>query len=74
MPVPTEFRMTPRDIHGVIVYQTVAEDRKLSMMEDASVGIFAVGLMLGLVYMRKWGIAQALTGSEDDELVAENNG
>lgn len=74
MPVPLESRMTPRDIHGVIVYQTVSEDRRLSMMEDCSVGIFAVGLTLGLVYMRKWGIAQALTGSEDDDLVAENHG
>lgn len=74
MPIPAEFRMTPRDIHGVIVYETVSEDRRLSVMEDSSVGIFAVGLTLGLVYMRKWGITQALTGSEDDELVVENNG
>lgn len=74
MPLPAEARMTPRDIHGVIVYQTVAEDRRLSIMEDSSVGIFAVGLTLGLVYMRKWGIAQALTGSEDDDMVPENNG
>lgn len=72
IPDPAELRMTPRNIHGVIVYETTAEDHKLSLMEDSSVGVFLVGLTLGMVYMRKWGIAQALVGSEDEEdLVAE---
>lgn len=71
IPEPAEYRMVPRDIHGVVVYQTAAEDRRLSLMEDTSVGIFVVGLALGLVYMRKWGIAQALTGADEDDLVPE---
>lgn len=74
MPVPSELRMIPRDIDGVIVYQTAAEDRRLDIMEDASVGIFLVGLTLGLVYMRKWGIAQALVGEEEESLVTEQQG
>lgn len=73
MPMPAEQRMTPRNVHGVIVYQTAAEDRRLDLMQDASIGIFVVGVGLGLVYMRRWGIAQMLTGGEDEEeLVAED--
>lgn len=72
MPVPEEFRMTPRNIHGTIVYQTVDEDRKLTLMEDGSVGVFLVGLVLGGVYFRKWGMAQAI-GAEEEELVVEQS-
>jgi hypothetical protein len=68
-PIPSEMRMVPRNIHGVVVYQTDDEDQRLSIMEAASVGVFLVGLTMGLVYLRKWGIAQALTG--EDEPVAE---
>ncbi|HWG20231.1 MAG TPA: hypothetical protein VG225_06845 [Terracidiphilus sp.] len=68
-PVPAEMRMVPRNIHGIVIYQTADEDRKLTVMEDASVGVFLVGLGLGLVYLRKWGIAQAL-GAEDEEKYA----
>ena len=67
MPLPSELRMTPRNIHGVIVYETEAEDRQLSLMEDSSVAIFLVGLGLGIVYMRKWGISHALVGGEDED-------
>lgn len=70
LPVPSEMRLTPRNIHGTIVYQTVEEDRRLNLLEDSSVGVFLVGLGLGLVYLRKWGIAQAI-GAEDEELSQE---
>jgi hypothetical protein len=69
-PIPSEMRMMPRNIHGVVVYQTDEEDQKLTILEDTSVGVFLVGLMMGLVYLRKWGIAQALTG--EDEPAAEH--
>lgn len=68
-PVPAEMRMIPRNIHGIVVYQTAEEDRRLTLMEDTSVGVFVVGLGLGLVYLRKWGIAQAL-GAEEEENTA----
>lgn len=72
-PDPVQMRMTPRSIHGIVVYQTVQEDRRLTVMEDASVGVFLVGLALGLVYLRKWGIAHAL-GAEEDDIAAEETG
>jgi hypothetical protein len=50
-----ELRVVPRNIHGTLVYQTQAEDRRLSLMEDSSVGVFLVGLCMGLVYLERWG-------------------
>lgn len=73
IPDPTQMRMTPRNIHGVVVYQTQEEDRRLTVMEDASVVVFLVGLGLGLVYLRKWGIAHAL-GAEDEDMAVEESG
>lgn len=72
-PEPAQMRMTPRNIHGVVIYQTQEEDRRLTVMEDASVGVFVVGLMLGLVYLRKWGIAHAL-GADDEDVALEEGG
>jgi hypothetical protein len=69
-PEPAQMRMIPRNIHGIVVYQTQDEDRRLTLMEDTSVGVFLVGLTLGLVYLRKWGIVHAL-GAEDDDLAEE---
>jgi hypothetical protein len=67
-PAPDEMRMTPRSIHGMVVYQTVEEDRRLSLIEDSSVGVFLVGLALGLVYLEKWGSARSHAAEYDDEL------
>jgi len=67
----TETRMVPREIHGIIVYQTKTEDRKLSTVEYSSVGVFVVGLVLGLVYLEKWGAAQARYGEEDDDAIED---
>lgn len=61
-------RVIPRGIHGVVVYQTPKEDRDLTRMEYTSVAIFGVGLVLGLVYLEKWGSAQAQAAEEGDRL------
>jgi|SRR5580698_11673219 hypothetical protein len=53
-PAPSEQRMTPRNVHGIVIYQTVKEDERLSVMEYASVSVFLVGLLLGIVYLEKW--------------------
>jgi hypothetical protein len=53
-PIPSEQRMTPRNVHGIVIYQTVAEDERLSIMEYSSVSVFLVGLVLGIVYLEKW--------------------
>jgi uncharacterized membrane protein len=53
LPVPEELRMTARNISGVVVYQTAEEDRRLSLIEYPSVGIFVIGLILSAVYLEK---------------------
>ena len=68
MPIPVEMRYTQRNIHGIVVYQTVEEDRKLSVIEYTSMGVFLLGLGLGLVYLHRWGIAAAIRGEEDDHV------
>jgi hypothetical protein len=67
-PIPQELRIVPRNIHGIVVYQTEEEDRKLNLIEYGSVGVFVVGLGLGLVYLEKWGSMQPRTGEEDDQV------
>jgi hypothetical protein len=59
-PAPAEQRLTPRNVHGVVVYQTVQEDERLSAMEYTSVSVFLVGLLLGIVYLEKWSTARQL--------------
>lgn len=53
-PVPEENRMVPRGIHGTTVYQTPDEDRRLNVIEYSSVGVFLVGLALGVVFLEEW--------------------
>ncbi len=69
-PDPDTQRMTPRNINGYIVYQTVQEDRSLDLVEYSSVAIFLVGLAAGLIYLQKWGLARAIE-AEDDEFIPE---
>ena len=57
-PVAAEQRMTPRNVHGIVIYQTVQEDERLSIMEYSSVSVFLVGLVLGIVYLEKWSSAR----------------
>jgi hypothetical protein len=64
MPDPPAMRMTPRTIHGVTIYQTEDENRRLDVIEYSSTMIFLIGLGLSLVYLRKWGIARAIDGEE----------
>lgn len=65
---PEEMRTVPRNIHGVVVYQTEEENRKLNEIEWSSVGVFMVGLGLGLVYLEKWGSQRVREAEEDDPL------
>jgi hypothetical protein len=70
-PAPEINRVVPRGIHGTTVYQTPAEDRDLNLIEGASVGVFLVGLVLGVVYLEQWGALQSRMAEEESEL-AEN--
>jgi hypothetical protein len=67
-PSPEELRTVPRNIHGIVVYQTEPEDRNLNLIEYSSVGVFVVGLSLGLAYLEKWGARQMRVAREDDQL------
>lgn len=68
-PVPEEDRIVPRGIHGQTVYQTAQEDNELNLLEYGSVGIFAVGLCLSVVYLEKWSSSQARAEEDEAELV-----
>jgi hypothetical protein len=67
-PAPQQQRIVPREIHGTTIYQTIAENRQLSTIEYSSVGVFLVGLVIGVVYLEKWGAAQSRAAQEDAEL------
>lgn len=66
MPVPEDLRYTARNIHGTVVYETEEEDRRLSVLEYTSAGVFVLGLGLGVVYLRQWGVANAISAEEDE--------
>lgn len=68
VPAPEQNRMVPRGIHGITVYQTAEEDRNLNVMEYSSVAVFSIGLILGLVYLEKWGAVQT-SAAEEEELL-----
>jgi hypothetical protein len=72
-PVLVEGRIVPREIHGIVVYQTPAENRRLNLIEFSSVGVFVVGLGLGLVYLEKWGSSQSRVDEEENGF-AETHG
>jgi hypothetical protein len=67
-PDPDELRTVPRNIHGMVIYQTEQEDEKLNRIEYSSVGVFTIGLALGLTYLEKWGARQALEADAEDSL------
>ena len=73
-PSPEELRTVPRNIHGIVVYQTAAENRKLNLMEYSSIGVFIAGLGLGLLYLEKWSERQARVAAEENERLTENFG
>ena len=70
-PVMEQHRFVPRGIQGTTIYQTPEENRNLNLIEYTSVGVFLTGLVIGLVYMEKWGSTQSRAGEEESKL-AEN--
>jgi hypothetical protein len=70
-PTPDEQRMTPRNVHGVVIYQTVLEDERLSAMEYTSVSVFLIGLLLGIVYLEKWSSSRQSENELDVDLLEE---
>ena len=72
-PVLVEGRIIPRDIHGIVVYQTAEENRKLNLVEYSWFGVFFLGIGLGLVYLEQWGSLQARSSEEESDY-AEDRG
>lgn len=70
-PTPSEQRMTPRNVHGIVIYQTVKEDQRLSGLEYGSVSIFLVGLVLGVVYLEKWSTVRQAEAEMESDLLEE---
>jgi len=70
-PVLVEGRIVPREIHGIVVYQTADENHRLNLIEYSSVGVFVLGLGLGLVYLEKWGSVQGRASEEEGEWMEE---
>ena len=71
-PVMEQHRFVPRGIHGITIYQTPEENRDLNVIEYTSVGIFVTGLVIGLVYMEKWGSMQSRAGEEESRACGES--
>ena len=70
-PVLVEGRIVPREIHGIVVYQTADENHQLNLIEYSSVGVFVLGLCLGLVYLEKWGSVQSRSSEEEGNWIEE---
>jgi len=70
-PVLVEGRIVPREIHGIVIYQTTDENRQLNLIEYSSVGIFVLGLGLGLVYLEKWGALQSRASEKQSGFAQE---
>jgi len=48
-------RLYPRNIHGIVVYQTQTEYHRLEAIQYASVGVFSVSFLMSIYYKNKWG-------------------
>jgi hypothetical protein len=68
---PRELRTVPRNIHGIVVYQTQKEDHDLNVVEYSSVGVFLAGLGLGLTYLEKWGARQLSEAEEENDMTED---
>ena len=71
-PDPETGHMVPRNISGYIIYKTPDEARRLDLVEYSSVCLLVLGVVSGLVYLQKWGIARAIE-AEDDEFAPEES-
>jgi hypothetical protein len=53
-PIPAEGRIYPRGIHGITVYQTLAERNKLDFSLRASSIVSVIGFTLAIIEEEKW--------------------
>lgn len=67
LPMPSDLRMTPRTIDGIVVYETPHEALSLNALDDGSAIVFFTGLCLSLAYMWNCGMRRALAGDRISE-------
>jgi hypothetical protein len=53
IPDPSSHRLTPRQIHGITVYETIEEDRTFAQVEYGALAFFLLGSVLTVVYIEK---------------------
>ncbi len=53
-PDQTTGRIYPRNIHGIVVFQTLAEERRLDLTQNISIGVFFLGLVIGALEEKNW--------------------
>ena len=58
-PDQTTGRVYPRNIHGIVVFQTHTEQLRLELTQDIAIGVFFLGLLIGALEERNWRRATA---------------
>ena len=53
-PDPTRARVYPRNIHGIVVFQTHSEKLRLDLTENVASGVFMLGMLIGALEERHW--------------------
>jgi hypothetical protein len=54
VPNPVTERIYPRNIHGIVVFQTHAEKVRLDMMSCVSLAVLTLGIVIGILEERHW--------------------
>ena len=49
-------RVYPRNIHGIVVYQTLSERDQLENIQNSSIAVVAVSFLMTVIYKIKMGI------------------
>jgi hypothetical protein len=51
---PDAGNIYPRNIHGIVVFQTRQEKLSLDLIENISGGVFTLGFLIGALEERNW--------------------
>jgi len=53
-PDPTSGRVFPRNIHGIVIFQTHSEKLRLDLIDNIGWVIFMLGMLVGALEERRW--------------------
>ena len=51
-PDPTAGRTHPRNIHGIVVYQTGTEESRLDRLDNVTLGMLVLAMLIGIILDR----------------------